>query len=68
MLSGILLTAGSIGVMCAAGSGLTMLLTWFNNYEPEIGKKSKGTGRESFGGGGGGPSKERLERLNNSIR
>lgn len=68
MLSGILLTAGSIGVMCAAGSGITMLLSWFNNYEPNFEKKGKGGGREPFAGGPAGPNRDKIERLSNSIR
>lgn len=67
MFTGIILTAGSIGVMLAAGTGLNMMFTWFNNFEldTETNKKQKGS-RESAGGPMGGPS--RVEALGSRVK
>lgn len=67
MLSGIILTSASIGVMCAAGCGMNMLLSWFNNYEYQP-KNKKGGSRGATEHRESGANKERIERLSNSFR
>lgn len=64
MFSGILLTVSSIGAMLAAGSGINMMFTWFNNFEPEVGKGKK----KGYGGAHSSMNKEKIERLSNSFR
>jgi len=41
MLSGILLTAGSIACMCVSGIVVTTVYSWFGNLEIELPKKKK---------------------------
>jgi hypothetical protein len=40
-MTGILLTLGSVGVVCAAGVGVSAALQWFHTFEPDFSKKSK---------------------------
>lgn len=49
-MSGIILTLGSVGILCASGFGLSTALKWFHSYEVEVpskkGKKRSGVAEE----------------------
>jgi hypothetical protein len=62
-MTGILLAAGSIGVVCAAGSGLVAALKFFNTWEPDFSSKSKSA--KSLKGGA---HNERFENLSKRAR
>lgn len=40
-MTGIILTMGSAGLMCAAGLGLSTALKWFHSYDPDLSKKHR---------------------------
>jgi hypothetical protein len=60
-MTGILLAAGSIGVVCAAGSGLVAALKFFNTWEPDFSSKPKSSKK-------GGAHHDRFDNLSKRAR
>jgi len=51
-MGGLLMIAGSIGVICAAGSGIAASLKFFNTWEPDFSKKGKKSNNSKLQRGG----------------
>jgi hypothetical protein len=64
-MTGILLAAGSIGVVCAAGSGLVAALKFFNTWEPDFSGKGKPSKSSR---GADSAHRERFENLGKRVR
>jgi hypothetical protein len=62
-MTGILLAAGSIGVVCAAGSGLVAALKFFNTWEPDFSSRPKSAKSSK-----GGAHNERFDNLSKRVR
>ncbi|UPI12195.1 hypothetical protein [Bacillus phage SBSphiJ2] len=60
-MASIFLAIGSVGVICAAGTGITAAFKWFHCYEPEF------TNKKSTKNQRGGNHNDRIENLSKRI-
>lgn len=60
-MTGILLTAGSIGVILSAGTGIAAALKWFHTFEIDTVKKKKSSHKE------GGAHHDRIKNISERI-
>lgn len=58
----VFLTAGSIGVLCAAGGAISAALKFFNTWEPDFSSKPKAKSMR------GGERNDRFENLQRKVR
>ena len=64
-MGGILITLGSVGVLCASGVVVTTALRWFHMVEIDVSR-----GRKNKGGFGytDSPHRDRLESINKRMK
>lgn len=66
-MTSIILAAGSIGIVCAAGTGIMSALKFFNTWEPSLKERSKSERSVTRDRERGGMHSDKLDNLRRKI-